>query len=83
MQPALLEILRCPETGQRLALAPPELVQSLEDRRRKGLLKTRSLEPQMSLAEPIEAALVREDGAVCYLIQKGVPLLLPDHGIVI
>jgi len=81
MSPALTELLRCPVTGQRLALAPPKIIEILETQRRAGALHIGSAQPQWSSDEPIEAALLREDGQVCYLVQRGIPLLLPDHGI--
>ncbi|MEI6351056.1 MAG: hypothetical protein WCP06_08115 [Verrucomicrobiota bacterium] len=81
MNPALIELLRCPETGQRLAQAPEELVRSLENRRRDGTLNVPASESQLNFAEPVEDALLREDRAVCYLVQRGVPLLLTGHGV--
>ena len=81
MSPALIELLRCPETGQRLAAAPVDLLSRLESKRRDGTLRLRSAESQFNAGEPIEAVLLREDGRVCYLVQKGVALLLPGHGV--
>ena len=80
IDPELLALLRCPQTGQRLALAAPELLAQLEARRRAGALTLAAAQPQWNPAEPLEAVLVREDGRVGYLVQGGIRILLPDHG---
>jgi len=79
----LLELVRCPETGQRLAPAPAEVIACLETWRQAGTLPLRAAQPQLDLREPIAAGLLREDGRVCYVIQSGIPILLPDHGIAV
>ena len=79
--PELLELLRCPVTGQRLTIAAPELLAKLEAKRRAGALIVRAQQPQWNPSEPIEAVLVREDGQLGYVIQGGIPILLPDHGL--
>jgi len=79
--PELLELLRCPETGQRLATAPAGMAAALESRRASGALRLAASEPQFDHSRPIEGALLREDGQVCYLIQDGIALLLPGHGV--
>lgn len=58
----LLELLRCPETGQTLAVADDGLV----TRMNAGAL----------LADPVSAALVRTDGKMAYPIHDGIPVLL-------
>jgi len=78
--PELLELLRCPQTGQRLALAAPELLEKLEAQRRAGTLLIEAAQPQWNPAEPLDAVLIREDGRVGYPAQSGIPILLPDHG---
>jgi len=79
--PDLLEILRCPQTGQRLALAPAEQLMQLESQRREGTLALYPAQPQWNPSGPLEAVLVRDDGKVGYVVQGGIPILLPDHGI--
>lgn len=83
MSPELLALLRCPETRQRLSPATAGQLAELEARRCAGTLGVRSANPQFATDEPIDTALVREDGQVCYLVQRGIPLLLPDHGVAI
>lgn len=83
VSPELMALLRCPETGQRLAPASLALLEVMETRRRAGTLRLRAAQPQLDFGEPILAGLLREDGAVFYAIQRGIPLLLPDHGIAV
>lgn len=78
--PEILDLLRCPATGQRLAAAPRELLEALEARRRAGKLELPAAQPQWNPCEPLEAVLVREDGQVGYPVQGGIPILLADHG---
>jgi len=81
LTPDLLELLRCPQTGQRLALASATLLAKLEALRAAGTLSPGADPPQWLPGEPLEAVLVREDGLVAYPVQGGIPILLPDHGI--
>ena len=73
IRPELLEILRCPETHQRLSLASSDLLAQLNAKARAGQLKDRL---GKSVSEPLEAALVREDGRVAYPIRNNLPILL-------
>ena len=81
LAPDLLELLRCPVTGQRLAPAPPEVLARLEALRQAGTLPLRAAQPQWNPEAPLEAVLVREDGRLGYPVQDGIHLLLHDHGI--
>ena len=76
--PDFLDLLRCPETKQRLAPAPPELVARLESERAAGTLRNRAGKP---LANPVEEGLLREDGKRFYLISTGFPVLIGEEGI--
>ncbi|MGB8167876.1 MAG: Trm112 family protein [Chthoniobacteraceae bacterium] len=44
-------------------------------------LRLASAELLARLPQPLEAALVREDGAVVYPIRDGIPVLLPEEAI--
>ncbi len=84
MSPTLPEQVRCPETGLRLALAREDAVARVESRRCEKALRfssTPSGPLQIDLGTPITEGLLREDGLVFYVIQNGVPILLPGHGI--
>jgi uncharacterized protein YbaR (Trm112 family) len=76
----LLDILRCPETGQNLRAAPPDMVQELERRRVAGDLLDRGGKP---FPEPLAAGLVREDGLVFYPVRGGIPILLVEDSILL
>ncbi len=74
----LLEILRCPETGQRVQLAPEELVERL----RRLQQQSRLLDVQGRTVEgQLDGALVREDGQVAYLILDRIPRMLADEAV--
>jgi uncharacterized protein YbaR (Trm112 family) len=74
----LLSILVCPETKKPVKPAPPELLQSLNERIKAGALRNRQGEP---LRKPVEEALVREDGKCLYLVEEGIPNMLIDERI--
>lgn len=73
IRPELLELLRCPETHQRLSLAPPELVEKLNAKARAGQLQNRA---GQRVDQPIEGALLREDRRVAYPIRSNLPIML-------
>jgi len=74
----LLEILRCPESQQRLRIADPELLARLNASVSTGSIRTVS---GAVVEQPLEGGLVREDGQVLYPIVEGIPHLLIDEGI--
>jgi uncharacterized protein YbaR (Trm112 family) len=76
----LLDILRCPEGGKSLRLAPSGLIQELEGRRTTGRLINRG---GKRIDEPLTAGLVREDGLVFYPVRGGIPILLIDESIIL
>ncbi len=67
----LLELLRCPQTRQPLALAGAETLAAVNARMVGGEHGT------------LQAALIRADGAVLYPIRDGIPVLLADQAITI
>jgi uncharacterized protein YbaR (Trm112 family) len=78
IHPDLLENLRCPETKQKLRLAEPDLIASLNARIEKRDLRNRAGQP---LSEKIDGGLVREDEAFLYPIRHKLPIMLIDEAI--
>jgi uncharacterized protein YbaR (Trm112 family) len=76
--PEFLDLLRCPESKQRLVPAPPELVARLDSERAAGELRNRAGKP---VVQPVEEGLLREDGKRFYLISTGFPILIVGEGI--
>jgi len=74
----LLEILCCPETKQDVALAPAELVASLNARVEAGTLTNKAGAP---VREKLDGGLVRADGAVLYPIREDIPVMLVEEAI--
>ena len=74
----LLAILVCPETKQPVALAPTELVDTLNAHIQNGTLKSRVGEV---VSAAMDAALVREDQHYCYPIRDDIPVMLIDEAI--
>lgn len=74
----LLEILRCPETHQRLSLAPAELIDRLNAKIKERQVRNRA---GQTMEDPLEGGLLREDGAVVYPIRGNLPMLLIDEGV--
>ena len=78
VDPELLEILVCPETRQPVRLAEPALLERLNQEIRAGRVRNRGGE---TLREPIQEGLLREDGAVLYPVDDGIPVMLVDESI--
>jgi|SoiMethySBSTD1v2_1073268.scaffolds.fasta_scaffold2163987_2 uncharacterized protein YbaR (Trm112 family) len=74
ISPTLLELLRCPETHQTLSLAASTLLSRVTSEK----LCNRAGQP---VDAPLEAGLLREDGAVLYPIRDGIPIMLIDESI--
>lgn len=72
MNSTLLDLLCCPESGQALQTAPPELTARLQANREAGTLKNRS----GVIPEPFEQLLVTLDGSRIYPVRDGIPALL-------
>ncbi len=78
MTPELLQMLRCPETQQALALAETALVDRLNAQVITGELRNRAGQP---VTVKLDAGLMRADGKVLYPIRRNVPVLLVDEAI--
>ena len=80
IRPELLELLRCPETHRRLRPAPPELLQTLNDKIASRRLQNRA---GKIVEQQLDGGLVREDGSVLYPIRGNLPIMLLDEAIVL
>lgn len=76
----LLEIVRCPETKQKLAPATDQQIADLNARIEKGELKDRGGE---LVKDKIDGGLLREDGKFLYLVRNKVPVLLIDEAVAV
>jgi uncharacterized protein YbaR (Trm112 family) len=78
MDKKLLTILCCPVTHKGLALAPAELLQSVNRAIDEGRLTNRD---GVALAEALREALVTDDGKLLYPVQDGIPVLLEGESV--
>lgn len=78
IDPKLLEILICPESGQPLTLAEPGLLAKLNAEIQGKRLRTRGGE---IVAKPIREGLVRQDGRFLYVIDDDIPVMLMEQSI--
>jgi uncharacterized protein YbaR (Trm112 family) len=78
IQPGLLQILRCPETRQKLQPADASLIGQVNDAVSGQRLRNRG---GHSVSEKIEGGLVREDGKFLYPVRAGIPVMLIDEAI--
>jgi uncharacterized protein YbaR (Trm112 family) len=78
MTPELLQMLRCPETQQALALAETALVERLNAQVITGELRNRAGQP---VTVKLDVGLMRADGKVLYPIRRNVPVLLVNEAI--
>jgi uncharacterized protein YbaR (Trm112 family) len=74
----ILKILCCPESRQRVRYADRAVVEQLNSKISSRTLKNRAGNP---VAEPIEGALLREDGKFAYPIRKNIPIMLIDEAL--
>jgi len=75
-----LELLRCPESQQKLVLADDQLVSRLNQAIGAGRIRNRAGD---RVEEKLDAGLVREDRLVIYPIIDEIPILLQDDGILL
>lgn len=74
----LIEVLCCPETRQPVVPGGPAIVERLNSEIAAGRVKNRA---GVLVVEPVEAALVRKDGRVCYPVRHGMPVMLVEEAI--
>lgn len=74
----LLEILRCPETQQEVAVIEKNVVDKINAEIVAGGLKNRAGE---EVKEKIDSGLVREDKQYVYPIREDIPIMLIDEAI--
>ncbi len=80
LDPELLALLVCPATHQELTLAGPEEIARLNEAIRAARLRNVA---GATVAEPVEGALVRADGAVAYAVRDDIPVMLVEEGLVL
>ncbi len=78
LDPDLLAMLRCPENHGVLELASDDQVAAINAQITSGAA---ALVGGGAVDKPIEAGLVRADGAVLYPIVDGIPVLLIEQAI--
>jgi len=74
----LLDLLVCPDTKEKLALADAAQLGRLNRAIEEGTVKNKAGQPVRAV---LSAALVRVDGRVAYPVQDSIPVLLPDEAI--
>ncbi len=78
LDPKLLEILRCPETKQKLSLAGSEQLAGLNQKIEQGSIQNRA---GRVLSGSLSALLIREDQQVAYPVIEDIPVMLLDESI--
>ena len=78
IDPALIEMLACPETKQPVRVADPALIDRLNAARGEGKLKNRGGEP---VEDELDGGFIREDEVYLYPIIDGIPVMLIDKAI--
>ena len=74
----LLDILACPEDKTPVRLADQALIDEINRRIDKGLVKNRA---GNGVEKAIDGGLVREDNAYLYPIEDDIPIMLIDEAI--
>ncbi len=77
----LIDVLRCPRTGQPLVRCQPELVTELNGRiARHGFESVRN-QGGATVKLAMDDGLIRSDGAAVYPVRGGIAVLLADEAI--
>ncbi len=80
MDKALIDLLFCPETREKLTVAPQSLVERLNAAIEAGTLKNRVGAP---VKDRMDAALIRPDGKFVYAVADDIPNLILDEAIAV
>ena len=72
----LVELLRCPQSGQALTLAEPEVIARFNEQRSRA-----SSAAGPMVRQPLTDALIRQDRLLLYPIRDGIPILLAEEGV--
>ena len=78
IDPALLKILRCPQTHQPVTEADTAMIADINTRIAAGTLKNGG---GKKVTDKLDGALVREDRAVVYPIRNRIPVMLVEEAI--
>ncbi len=75
---SLLDILCCPVSHEPLRVLEKSRIRKLNQQIEKGELLHVDDTP---VEQAIDEALISRDGKVVYIVDKGIPILLPERGI--
>ena len=78
IRPEILELLRCPESHQKLTLAPDERIAALNSKIERREVQNRT---GKAVEQPLQGGLLREDGSMLYPIRGNLPIMLVDEAI--
>lgn len=78
LDPEFVDILRCPETRQRVFLGSPNLLKALNERVLQGQVASRSGEP---IKKALDSGLIREDKQFLYPVWDDLPVMLISDSI--
>ena len=84
-QPAadLVEMLRCPETGLGLRVAPPELLAEVNARITRAAGSDVRNRAGTIVQTPLDGALLLSDRSALYPVLDGIPVLLVDEAVLL
>ena len=80
LDPALLEILCCPETKQAMTLLDAASLDVLNRKIANRELQNKGGNP---VKEPLDGGLIRNDKKVTYPIREKIPIMLVEEGILL
>lgn len=80
IDPKLIELLRCPQDGSPVTLAPPLLIDGMNRKVRSGTLQNVC---GAVVSRPLDGGLVRSAGDLIYPIFDDIPVMLRDEAIAV